>query len=55
MSKSDVAIVIPWRSTGADREAALKRTLAALDEILPEAETIFADSGHESRSRSWRP
>lgn len=50
--RSDVAVVIPWRSTGPDRDAAKDNTVKALKAILPDAKFIFADSGHKVFNRS---
>lgn len=46
------AIVIPWRSTGPDREVALERTKKALSSILPDAPIFLSDDGSEIFNRS---
>lgn len=45
-------IVIPWRDTGPARAEALQHVLVALHDMLPDAEVILADSGHQPFNRA---
>lgn len=45
-------LIFPWRDTNPDRARAKDTVVAAVTGLLPDAEVIFADSGHQPFNRA---